>query len=151
MSRRYKVRTVEARLLSHLVRQPNGCLEWDGYTLRGYGRLWIGKQRVPVHRLAWEFANGRPVPAGKMILHSCDNPPCCEPTHLRPGTAADNSADMVSRGRGHKQGVDHCPDDHPYDEANTYVNPYSGVRQCRICHRAAAKRSYAIKTGRHGD
>lgn len=27
----------------------------------------------------------------------------------------------------------HCPRLHPYDKANTYVNP-AGKRQCRRCH-----------------
>jgi len=37
--------------------------------------------------------------AGKPILHSCDNPPCCNPAHLRVGTHAENENDKDSRGR----------------------------------------------------
>jgi len=33
------------------------------------------------------------------IIHSCDNPGCCNPRHLMQGTALDNSIDMMSKGR----------------------------------------------------
>ena len=34
-----------------------------------------------------------------MILHMCDNPPCCNPDHLYPGGAKQNSRDAYERGR----------------------------------------------------
>jgi hypothetical protein len=34
-----------------------------------------------------------------MTCHSCDNPPCCNPSHLRFDTPAANVADMHARGR----------------------------------------------------
>lgn len=50
-----------------------------------------------VHRIAWALANGRW--ARLCVLHSCDNPPCCEPSHLSEGTQARNIKDMYERGR----------------------------------------------------
>jgi hypothetical protein len=40
-----------------------------------------------------------PIPAGKCILHNCDNRACVNPDHLRVGTAQENTDDMVAKGR----------------------------------------------------
>jgi len=49
--------------------------------------------------VAWEDVNG-PISDGLWVLHRCDNPPCCRPDHLFLGTPADNTADMIAKGRG---------------------------------------------------
>ena len=59
------------------------------------------------HRVAWKLANG-PIPPRLMVLHSCDVPPCCNPAHLHLGTAADNSREMVERGRIGERRGEHC-------------------------------------------
>ena len=142
--------SVTERLQRRLVRQPNGCLEWTKYTNnKGYGQIGVNGKAVLVHRLAWELANNRPVPAGKLILHSCDNPPCCEPTHLRAGSYAENSADCVSRGRIHgRLGLTHCPQGHEYTPESTYTWSKNGARTCRICHAATERaRRERVRSG----
>jgi hypothetical protein len=39
------------------------------------------------------------------VLHHCDNPPCVNPDHLYCGWPADNTADMMARGRYREQPV----------------------------------------------
>lgn len=55
------------------------------------------KERLS-HRIAWVMVNG-PIPKGLCALHECDNPPCCNPRHLFLGTKADNTQDMMKKGR----------------------------------------------------
>ena len=77
----------------------SGCLEWTGRkTAKGYGQVVISRRDARAHRIAFTLAKG-PIPEGMMVLHSCDNPPCCNPAHLRIGTAADNWADVIARNR----------------------------------------------------
>jgi hypothetical protein len=63
----------------------------------GYGVFYAQGHYLSAHRVAWEVANGRAVPEGMHILHSCHEPSCVDPDHLRPGTHADNMADKAAR------------------------------------------------------
>lgn len=90
------------RLQKMLIQDTaTNCLLWTGCKLgNGYGVMSVGGVQWLVHRLAWLYS-GRTITADKpLVLHSCDNPACCEPTHLRTGTASDNSRDMAIRDRG---------------------------------------------------
>lgn len=81
---------------------PDECWEWQGARQSGqwaYGRIAFAGRQRRVHRLAWEATHGMSVPEGMVVRHTCDNPPCCNPHHLLLGTFADNTADMIKRGR----------------------------------------------------
>lgn len=78
------------------------CWEWTAATNdHGYGVLRPAGQRsgptVKAHRYSAELA-GMDI-NGRHVLHACDNPPCVNPAHLRPGTDAANMADALERDR----------------------------------------------------
>lgn len=79
------------------------CWPWVGTKmLGGYGLFdrnrGGNRKAVRAHRLAFLLSGGC-IPEGMMLRHKCDNRICCNPSHLIPGTAKENSSDMVSRGR----------------------------------------------------
>lgn len=82
------------------------CWEWQ-YSKRGsgdrvgggYGYFTLRGTKYSTHRFAYELTKGE-IPEGLKILHSCDNPPCCNPQHLSLGTDQDNVLDMFAKGRG---------------------------------------------------
>jgi hypothetical protein len=143
MDRDLAMRVVAERLAAGIAEQPNGCHEWMKHRdSLGYGIINIERKRVRVHRTVWQLANG-PIPAGMVICHRCDNPPCALLEHLWIGTVAENNADRDAKGRTvyPQLAVTHCPQGHAYDEANTHTTP-KGARKCRACARAWAKARY---------
>lgn len=79
-----------------------GCWEWKaGLTHDGYGRFKLNGRTVRAHRVAVDWI-GDGADDDASLLHSCDNPKCVNPSHLRPGTHAENMVDMVARGRSAK-------------------------------------------------
>lgn len=81
------------------VRTKDECWPWMAHRSdRGYGIFWLDGKNVRAHRVALELETGEN-PQDLLALHSCDNPPCCNPSHLRWGTLQDNSDDMTLRKR----------------------------------------------------
>lgn len=79
------------------------CVEHTYYKVgKGYALLSINYKKVGLHRAIYcnehklELADI----AGKVIMHTCDNPKCINPAHLVLGTYMDNSADRDTKGHG---------------------------------------------------
>jgi len=121
------------------VAKGDGCWEWTGARKpNGYGDLTIRPRRWSAHRFAYTVAVG-PIPAGMVVCHTCDNPPCCNPAHLFLGTQADNMADMGRKGRrASSPRKTHCRNGHEYTPANTYMS--NGGQVCRECNNSARRK-----------
>ena len=83
------------------IRGPNECWPWTANRhSRGYGLFHLMKinpsNTTTAHRVAYMLSVG-PVADGAEVRHSCDNPPCCNPSHLSVGTHKDNMADRKAR------------------------------------------------------
>jgi hypothetical protein len=80
---------------------PEACWPWTKYRNgQGYGMIGVADHKTErTHRVAWVVARGKIAPETPCVLHRCDNPPCCNPSHLRLGTHGQNMAEMKERGR----------------------------------------------------
>lgn len=118
------------------VRGPDECWEWTATRhYKGYGEFRIVTSRsAKAHGVAWILANTRDIPAGMVVCHRCDNPPCCNPGHLFLGTVGDNNRDRAAKGRGGKTRAWKlfCKHGHRRTAENVYFRK-GGWLQCREC------------------
>lgn len=97
------------------------CWMWKGRTFKGgYGTYNRLGSETTAHRIAWLLVNG-PIPKGLEAMHICDNPGCCNPSHIRLGTHSENMQDCVDKGRiakGDRNGARIHPDSKPRGSQN---------------------------------
>lgn len=134
------------RLMSKLsVNLETGCWEWtDRLQENGYGKLMhVGGRRGRhewAHRAAYELFVG-PIPDGLVLDHLCRNTACANPKHLEAVTHKTNclrgASPAVRAGLANE-----CTKGHQLSPANTYVQPKSGRRTCRICKKNRRRRNY---------
>ena len=146
-------------LLQRMEPQPNGCIWFTGNLNRGgYGAVWNGEREVGAHRAAHELFVG-PIPEGHTIDHECHNRDescagggtclhrrCVNWEHLAPKPNGDNSRASRNTRQSINAAKTHCPQGHPYDEANTFVNSKGG-RECRTCLRLRRSNHGGISGG----
>lgn len=82
----------------------NECWNWKKSVDKfGYGKVKISGKMYLCHRLAFSSFYEIDYPDSSVnIMHSCDNPKCCNPFHLRQGTLKENMQDMIRKGRQSK-------------------------------------------------
>ena len=95
---------LDERFLAKLERQGD-CLIWTGGQTRGgYGIISLNERNLRVHRLAYEREYGA-IPDGMEVDHTCYVRLCCEPTHLRLATRAQNCANRSGATSSSSTGV----------------------------------------------
>ena len=95
------------RFLSKIKRANEAdCWEWTAGKREGYGRFRVGDNLYVATRFMWRLVHGVD-PMGQLVLHTCDNPGCCNPDHLFLGSDEDNNRDKETKRRGkHPAGED---------------------------------------------
>lgn len=113
-----------------------------GRTNKGYGRFeWDSE--FYAHRVAFRWAQGRPIKERLEIDHLCKTRACVRPAHLEEVTAKINILRGQCKGAENARKV-LCPKGHPFSRENTIVTTASSSGQkrrvCKLCHRAAWKK-----------
>lgn len=80
-------------------RGEDECWEWIGAVSHsGYGVISFNGTNKGAHRVSYELCKGQ-IHEGMHVLHSCDNPKCVNPNHLRSGTPSENIQEAFDKGR----------------------------------------------------
>ncbi len=81
------------------IEYQEDCWLWTGTrNWKGYGQFWSGEKMVQAHRHSYAQKYG-PIPAGKIVMHSCHIRACVNPAHLSLGTDRENLAERDRLGR----------------------------------------------------
>lgn len=77
--------------------QETGCWIWHGAVDdRGYGRFKADKVMI-AHRFSFQHANNVVLSRTQVVMHTCDNARCVNPSHLVVGTQSQNAIERWQR------------------------------------------------------
>lgn len=144
MSRKTLLERFDAKFIHG---EPNECWIWvASKNSLGYGTFGVvDGVTMLAHRFAWILENKREPLPDMYIMHTCDNPSCVNPAHLKEGTSQENAQDRSVKKRGWRMNNTNCIRGHAYTAENTYIKP-TGQRCCKTCKREEkARRRNAVR------
>lgn len=141
------------------VNKTDTCWMWTAAKVSGYGIFAMLGKNFQAHRLAYADAHDGLTASLPMLDHvchdnacpggvTCPHRACVNPAHLIPTTHRANLLRSPQTLAAQFAAKTHCPQNHPYDEANTYI--YKGRRICRECGRKRAREYQRKKRGLTG-
>lgn len=97
----FRAGNLDARFWEKVIKLgQDECWEWNGQKWpSGHGILLFRGNKFQATHVSLLIAGHEQPHPSLMALHSCDNPPCVNPVHLRWGTSKDNVGDMFERER----------------------------------------------------
>lgn len=135
---------------------PDECWLWPGADNgKGYGLIKVPKTRENelVSRVVAAAKSGLvDVRDVDTAMHICDNPPCCNPNHIKDGTRRENVDDMIAKDRTQRWRATtvFCQNMHEYTSENTrWVRSSKGVlvRRCVTCRTMSNRKSEMRRCG----
>ena len=94
-------------------------------TPHGYGKVMINYKVLHAHRVMVD------APKGTVVMHTCDNPLCVNPDHLKITNTWGNILDKMNKGRarGRFSGITHCP--HGHERTPNNLTKFGRCRPCQ--------------------
>ena len=107
MAQQNIVERIEQHIIGPMTDEGCWVTDYAKIDKAGYVRIGVSNTnkanvRMLLHRAAYEIHYAEPIPEGMVVMHTCDNPSCCNPHHLRLGTQAENVRDCVQKGRRYR-------------------------------------------------
>lgn len=121
---------------------PDGdCVIYSGSDSgKGYQRLWIDGRLQYAHRWVWEQKHG-PIPTSMEIDHLCYERGCVNIDHLECVSKGENMRRKAAR-------QTHCVNGHERNEINSWTDPKTNRKHCRVCGRDRMRVRRELARGR---